>query len=78
MKEKKIVRLFGIGHDADGHIRLTGTDDFDVFMGGESTHDYLCSLCRQVTDRAAEQGKKIQDLTLPELHRLIHEVKSLL
>jgi len=74
MNKKKIVRLFGIGHDVDGHVRLTAADEFDVFMGGASTHDYLCTLCRRVVDKAADNGKSIQDLTILDLNQLINEV----
>ena len=38
--QKKIVRLLGVGFDADdGHVRITSGDKYDVLMGSDESHD---------------------------------------
>jgi hypothetical protein len=72
---KKILRLFGVGNDTDdGHLRITRSEQFDVLMGSEKTHEYISELCVQIDDQLRNEGKKIQDLTVQELRQVIQKL----
>ena len=44
---KKIIRLLGVGFDADdGHVRITKGEKYDVLMGSEESHEYIEQLIR--------------------------------
>ena len=39
-KRKKIIRLLGVGFDAeDGHLRITKGKNYDVLMGSDESHE---------------------------------------
>ena len=51
---KKIVRLLGVGFDAeDGHIRITKGENYDVLMGSDESHEYIEQLIRKIEDARA-------------------------
>ncbi len=75
-KKKKIIRLLGVGFDADdGHIRITQSDHHDVFMGSAESHEYLEQLIQRIEDKIESSGLSLEDLDPDELSGLVNSVK---
>ena len=75
--KKRIVRLVGVGFDAeDGHIRLTRGERFDVLMGSEESHDYLCALIGRIEEYLREKGISLEDLSPEEFSLLLKECRD--
>ena len=65
--KKKIVRLLGVGFDADdGHIRITKDENHDVLMGSAESHEYLQKLILKIEAELKSQGLKLEELTPDE------------
>ncbi|MDZ8118576.1 hypothetical protein [Pontiella agarivorans] len=61
---KKIIRLLGVGFDAeDGHIRITKGDNYDVLMGSDESHEYMQQLIRKIEDALAARNLSLDDFT---------------
>lgn len=75
-KKRKIVRLLGVGFDADdGHIRITQSDRHDVLMGSAESHEYLQQLIRRIEEKIESRGLSLEELDPDELSRLVGSVK---
>ncbi len=75
-KKRKIVRLLGVGFDADdGHIRITQGDRHDVLMGSAESHEYLQQLIRRIEEKIESRGLSLEELDPDELSRLVGSVK---
>ena len=73
--QKKIIRLLGVGFDADdGHLRMTTADKFDVVMGSDESHEYITQLIMKIEAELDAQGLNLDELS-PEV--LSEIVKSL-
>jgi len=73
---KKIVRLLGVGFDAeDGHIRITKGDNYDVFMGSDESHEYLQQLIEKIEDELKARDMKLDDLTAEEFAEFIQSLE---
>ncbi len=65
--QKKIIRLLGVGFDADdGHVRITKGENYDVVMGSEESHAYIQELIRKIEDALAAQNLSLDELTPEE------------
>lgn len=74
-KEKKIIRLLGVGFDAaDGHIRVTQGEHFDVIMGSEESHEYIRKLIRDIEEAIERRGISLDDLTPDEFTELVESL----
>jgi hypothetical protein len=74
-KEKKIIRLLGVGFDAeDGHIRITQGDKSDVIMGSEESHEYLSGLIRDIEERIEACGLTLEELSPGDLSELVESL----
>lgn len=75
-KRKKIIRLLGVGYDAeDGHIRITQGENHDVLMGSEQTHEYLQQLIQKIENGLTEKGLSLEDLTPDEFSEFVGSLK---
>ena len=75
-KRKKIIRLLGVGFDAeDGHIRITQSESHDVLMGSEQSHAYLQQLIQKIEDGLKKKGLSLEDLTPEKFSEFVGSVK---
>lgn len=75
-KRKKIIRLLGVGFDAeDGHIRITQGENYDVLMGSEESHEYLQHLIRKIEQGLREKGLSLEDLSPDEFSEFVESLK---
>jgi hypothetical protein len=66
-KRKKIIRLLGVGFDAeDDHIRITKSEKYDVIMGSDQSHEYIQQLIQKIEDELKAQNKSLDDYTPEE------------
>jgi hypothetical protein len=71
------ARILGLGLDnADGHIRITRGENFDIFLGSESTHEQLQETCVKINEKLDQRGKRLEDLSRDEFIDLIVELKN--
>ena len=71
------ARILGLGLDnADGHIRITRGENFDIFLGSESTHEQLQETCVKINEKLDQRGKRLEDLSRDEFVDLIIESKN--
>lgn len=75
-KRKKIIRLLGVGFDADdGHIRITQGEKHDVLMGSEESHEYLQKLIGRIDDELKAKGLSLKDMTPEEFREFVGSLK---
>jgi hypothetical protein len=75
-KKKKIVRLLGVGFDAqDGHIRLTQGEKHDVIMGSAESHEYLQQLIHKIEEKIEKSGLSLEDIDPAEFSAFVGSVK---
>lgn len=69
---KKIIRLLGVGFDADdGHIRITQGESFDVLMGSDESHEYITQLIRRIEEELKKRNLNLDDLSPEELQDIL-------
>jgi hypothetical protein len=74
--QRKIVRLLGVGFDAeDGHVRITNSENYDVLMGSDESHEYIQELIRKIEDALEARGMTLDDLTPEEFGEFVQSVK---
>ncbi len=70
--QKKIVRLLGVGFDADdGHVRITKGDKYDVLMGSDESHEYLTELISKIEDELKRRNLELGDIDPDELADIV-------
>ena len=75
-KKKKIIRLLGVGFDAeDGHVRITQSKNYDVFMGSAESHEYIQRLIQKIEDGLKAKNLTLDDLTPNELSEFVQANK---
>jgi hypothetical protein len=71
------ARILGLGLDnADGHVRLTRGENFDIYLGSEKTHEQLQETCIKFNEKLDRRGKRLEDLSRDEFVDLIVESKN--
>ncbi|HSR87930.1 MAG TPA: hypothetical protein VLL07_03165 [Pontiella sp.] len=72
---KKIIRLLGVGFDADdGHVRITSGDKFDVVMGSDESHEYMTSLIMKIEEELEAQGLELDELSTEKLNEIVQSL----
>ena len=75
-KRKKIIRLLGVGFDAeDEHIRITHGDKYDIYMGSESSHAYLQQFIQKIEKKMELSGVVLDELTPAEFSELVGSIQ---
>ena len=75
VNQKKIVRLLGVGFDAeDGHVRITKGENYDILMGSDESHEYIRKLICKIEDELRFRDMKLDDLTPEELQEFIKKI----
>lgn len=73
--QKKIIRLLGVGFDAeDGHVRITKGDTYDVLMGSDESHEYIQQLIQKIEEKMNVQGLTLDDFTSEEFSEFVQTV----
>ena len=73
---KKIIRLLGVGFDADdGHVRITTGDKFDVIMGSDESHEYISKLIMKIEEELNARGLNLDELSPEELSEIVELVR---
>lgn len=76
-KQKKIIRLLGVGFDADDdHVRITKGEKFDVLMGSDESHEYISKLIQDIERRIKERGICLDDLSPEEFTELVESLQN--
>lgn len=75
-KRRKIIRLLGVGFDAeDGHVRITQGEGHDVLMGSEQSHEYLQKLIQKIEDALQDRGMTLDDINPDEFSEFVGSLK---
>ncbi|MEN8254991.1 MAG: hypothetical protein ABFR33_05930 [Verrucomicrobiota bacterium] len=75
-KRRKIIRLLGVGFDAeDGHVRITKGEKYDVFMGSDESHEYIQQLIQKIEDELENRNLSLDDLTPEEFTEFVGSMK---
>lgn len=73
---KKIVRLLGVGFDAeDGHVRITTGEKYDVLMGSDESHAYMTQLISKIEAEISKRGLDLDGLSPEILGEIVREVQ---
>lgn len=73
--QKKIVRLLGVGFDADdGHVRITKGQQFDVLMGSDESHEYITKLIRKIEAELERRGLNLDEISPEELSDIVKSI----
>jgi len=76
-KRKKIIRLLGVGFDAeDGHVRISKGEKYDVLMGSDESHEYIRRLIQDIEKAIEERGLSLDDITPEEFTELVGSLRS--
>jgi hypothetical protein len=74
-KKKKIIRLLGVGYDEeDGHIRITNTENFDVMMGSEESHEHIQNLLLKIERELQAKNLSLDDLSPNQFLKFIKDI----
>ncbi len=72
VNKKKIIRLMGVGFDAEeGHIRITKGKNYDIFMGSDESHEYIQKLIQKIEVELENRNISLDDLTPDEFTELV-------
>jgi hypothetical protein len=75
-KQKKIIRLLGVGFDAeDGHVRITKGENYDVLMGSNESHEYIRQLIQKIEVELENRNISLNDLSPEEFTELVGSIK---
>jgi hypothetical protein len=71
----KKAALLGLAFDAeDGHKRITRGDNFLLCGGSDETHGVMQETAIKVNEQLADRGKRLEDVSAPELRDIFREV----
>ena len=69
--------LLGVGLDSDdGHTRITRGDNFLLLGGSQETHEVMQATATKLNERLSNRGKRLEDVSLPELRDILHQVRD--
>lgn len=72
---KKIVRLLGVGFDAeDGHVRITNGEKYDVLLGSDESHEYISALIARIEGELEMRGLKLDELDPQDLGEIVRSL----
>lgn len=68
------ARILGVGLDsAEGHVRVSRGENFDIWLGSENTHERLLETCVKLNEKLDRRGKRLEDLSREEFVDLVAE-----
>ena len=70
-KTKKKAWLLGLGFDGkDGHVRITGGDNFKLVGGSKETHGVMQEKAIKMNEQLKHRGKRLEELDGEEFHEI--------
>lgn len=73
-EERPRARLLGLGLDNDdGHVRITRSENFQLYGGSAETHEEMQDKCVRFNEKLSDRGKRLDDLEAGELADLAGE-----
>jgi hypothetical protein len=76
-KRKEKGFLLGIGLDnADGHRRITRSEDFVVTGGSKETHERLSEHAIKISEEVKKRGKDVSELHHEEFREIVEKTRS--
>jgi len=73
----RVLGLLGIGLDgADGHRRITRTDEFLLFGGSKETHERMQETAIKFEEGLERRGKTLAEAEVAEVIDLLHEARG--
>ena len=70
--QSRVVSLLGVGFDsADGQIRITQADEYNVLMGSGETHKELQNICGRINETIKASGRPLKDYSPEEFMELV-------
>lgn len=74
---RRIRHILALGNPAaDGHLRLTRSEQFDVLLGDESTHAQLQHVCLALESSLKKSGRRLEDLSEEEFLALMRDCST--
>lgn len=71
-REKR--KLLGLGLDnADGHVRVTRGENYQLVGGSQETHEEMQEKCVKFNEKLDQRGKQLEDLGRDEFVDIAHE-----
>jgi len=73
----RIFHIIGLGAPAaDGHLRITRGEHFDIVQGDEFAHERMTAFCLHVENVLIARGCRMEDLSQEELTALWAESET--
>lgn len=73
----RVLGLFGVGLDgADGHRRLTRTDEFLLVGGSKETHERMQETAIKFEEGLERRGKTLAEAEVAEVLDVLHEARE--
>jgi hypothetical protein len=73
----RILGLLGVGLDgADGHRRVTRTDEFLLVGGSKETHERMQETAIKFEEGLERRGKTLAEAEVNEVIDLLHEARE--
>ncbi len=70
----EVVGLVGVGLDnADGHKRITRSEEFLLVGGSEETHENMQEIAVRFTDTLKQRGKPLRETPVEEVIEILHK-----
>jgi hypothetical protein len=73
-KKSEVVGLAGVGLDnADGHKRITQSEEFFLVGGSKETHENMQDIAMRFAESLKMRGKKLPETPVEEVIDLLHK-----
>ncbi len=73
--QSRVIGLLGVGFDhQDGYVRITQSEDYQIFMGSSETHQALQELCKKIENKLVASDRILSDCTPEEFMELLWEI----
>lgn len=76
-QSQKSAALLGLAFDnKDGQTRVTRGKNFLLWGGCNDTHSFMRETAVKINEHLDKQGKRLEDVSLPELRDICREVSD--
>ena len=70
----EVLGLLGVGLDnADGHKRVTRSEEFLLVGGSKETHENMQDIAMRFSDSLKKKGKRLPETPVEEVIDLLHK-----
>ncbi|MGD0519334.1 MAG: hypothetical protein ABSA26_17490 [Thermoguttaceae bacterium] len=76
-KPKKSAALLGLAFDnTDDQTRITRGKNFLLWGGSDASHSFMRETAIKINECLDQRGKRLEDVSLPELRDICHDVTN--